>query len=126
MDVREAIVGGRSYTQPVPFKLSALPRTSDGMLKPAPVHFTGRLVAILCPFGRSQVDQWAAMFIDNELGHSIGMAKAAAATPGGGARYCAETMEHRSRVSPGASGTPCVRTARWSRETPRSRWRACP
>ena len=57
----------------MPFKLQAAPRESDGVLEPSPQHFRGRLVILIGPLGRSQVDQLAAMVIDNGLGHSIGM-----------------------------------------------------
>ncbi len=41
-----------------------------------PRHFTGRLVFLFGPLGRSQVDEIAAMVVDNGLGHTIGMSTA--------------------------------------------------
>jgi len=70
--VTQGRAAGLKYTEPVPFKL-ALPADSDGMMQPAASHFTGRLVFLFSPLGRSQVDQIAAMVIDNALGHTIGM-----------------------------------------------------
>jgi hypothetical protein len=75
-ELPRAVSEGRAYTIAVPFKLEALPSDSDGMLSPASVHFTGKLVCLFGPLGRSQVDQFAAMVIDNSIGHSIGMATA--------------------------------------------------
>ena len=63
----------RAYTARVPQALRAHHDAPDGVLQPAPVHFTGRLVALFGPEAGSSVDQFAAMFIDNRLGHSIGM-----------------------------------------------------
>ncbi len=70
---RDALGEGRLYTEPVPFKLRALPANSDGVLRPASTHFRGRLVCLFGPLGRSQIDQFATMVVDNQLGHSIGM-----------------------------------------------------
>ena len=46
------------------------------MLAPANQCFRGKLVCLTGPLGRSQVDQFAAMVIDNNLGHTIGMSTA--------------------------------------------------
>ncbi|MFO1092404.1 MAG: hypothetical protein U0992_03695 [Planctomycetaceae bacterium] len=72
-DVRAAQARGDAYTAPVPFKLRHLPVESDGILQPAPQHFTGRLVAIFGSQMGSQVDQVASILIDNGACHSIGM-----------------------------------------------------
>jgi hypothetical protein len=72
-DVRPAQARGDAYTGRVPFKLRHLPAGSDGILQPAPVHFTGRLVALLGSQMGSQVDQVASILIDNGACHSIGM-----------------------------------------------------
>jgi hypothetical protein len=72
-DVTQAIRAGQAYTNDVPFKGQFLPSTSDGYLYPAPEHFTGPMVLLTSPAGCSGADQFAAMFIDNELGLSIGM-----------------------------------------------------
>lgn len=63
----------RAYTANVPRKLRVHPEAPDGMLPTAPVHFSGRLVALFGPKAGSSVDQFAALFVDNDLGHSIGM-----------------------------------------------------
>jgi hypothetical protein len=64
---------GDEYTTPVPFKLRHLPKDSDGIVRPAEVHFTGRLVVWLSPYGGSHLDQFASMVVDNQLGHTMGM-----------------------------------------------------
>ena len=97
-DVREAIRLGASYSTSVPFKLRALPKSSDGILQAAEVRFAGRLVCLFGPLGQSQVDQFAAMVIDNDLGHSIGM-------PTGGA---SNTWEWQQTVLLGNEQAPLV------------------
>lgn len=72
-DVLKGLAAGQDYTNDVPFKLAHLPKYSDGIVKPAPVHFRGRLVCLFGPFGGSHLDQFAAIVADNDLGHSIGM-----------------------------------------------------
>lgn len=72
-DVLADLKAGRAYTANVPFKLAHLPKDSDGVARPASVHFTGKLVCLLGPHGGSHLDQFAAMVVDNELGHTIGM-----------------------------------------------------
>jgi hypothetical protein len=72
-DVRAAQARGDAYTAPVPFKLRHLPADSDGMIQPAPQHFTGRLVGLFGSAVGSQVDQVAALLIDNDACYSIGM-----------------------------------------------------
>ena len=72
-DVRRAIASGQRFTNSVPFKSAHLPPWSDGILDPAPQHFTGRLAVLLGPQGGSHLDQFAAMVKDNELGVLIGM-----------------------------------------------------
>ena len=42
-------------------------------MQPAPLHFRGGLAAAFTPFGGSHLDQFAAMVIDNQLGHTVGM-----------------------------------------------------
>ena len=59
------------------------PTTTDGYLYPAKEHFTGPMVLLTAPSACSGADQFAAMFIDNELGLSVGM-------PEGG---CSNTWE---------------------------------
>jgi len=66
----------RVYTAAVPEALRAHHDAPDGILPPAPVHFTGQLVGFFGPEAGSSVDQFAAMFIDNDLGLSIGMPSA--------------------------------------------------
>lgn len=72
-DVRRAIASGQRYTNNVPFKSAHLPPWSDGILDPAPQHFTGRMAVLLGPQGGSHLDQFAAMVKDNALGVLIGM-----------------------------------------------------
>ena len=72
-DVKRDIEEGKKYTANVPFKTSYLPKDADGIIQPAEVHFTGRMVCLLGPYGGSHLDQFASMVIDNDLCHSIGM-----------------------------------------------------
>ena len=73
-DAREAIERGDEYTAPVPFKLAHLPKDSDGVLQPAPVHFSGRIAIINGrTIGGSHLDQFVAMFVDNDLATFIGV-----------------------------------------------------
>ena len=69
-DVAEAAAQGLEYTPPVPLRLHG---ERDGVVQPAAVHFRGRLVCLLGPPGGSSRDQFAALVIDNQLGHAIGM-----------------------------------------------------
>ena len=73
-DVMEAIRRGDEYTPAVPFKLAHLPKDSDGILQPAPVHFRGE-VAIMNGRvrGGSHLDQFVAMFVDNDLASFVGV-----------------------------------------------------
>ena len=73
-DATEAIRRGDEYTPPVPFKLAHLPKDSDGILQPAPVHFSGK-VAIMNArtWGGSHLDQFVAMLVDNDLGVFVGV-----------------------------------------------------
>ena len=73
-DAKDAIERGDEYTAPVPFKLAHLPKDSDGILQPAPVHFIGS-VAIMnaITWGGSHLDQFMAMFVDNELATFVGV-----------------------------------------------------
>ena len=73
-DAMEAIRRGDKYTPAVPFKLAHLPKDSDGILQPAPVHFSGE-VAIMNArtWGGSHLDQFMVMFVDNDLATFIGM-----------------------------------------------------
>jgi hypothetical protein len=72
-DVMKGVETGQAYTNNVPFKLAYLPKWSDGIVQPAPVHFTGRMVCLLGPYGGSHLDQFAATVVDNDLCHTIGM-----------------------------------------------------
>ena len=57
-----------------PFKLASLPGDSEGILQPAPVHFTGDVAIINGGvWGCSHLDQFAAMLVDNDLAVFIGM-----------------------------------------------------
>ena len=72
-DVRRAIERNQAYSNNVPHKLAHLPKDSDGTRQPADVHFSGSLVCFFGPYGGSQLDQFAAQVIDNDLCHSVGM-----------------------------------------------------
>ena len=73
-DATEAIRRGDEYTDPVPFKLAHLPKDSDGVLQPAPVHFNGDVAIINArTWGGSHLDQFVAMFVDNDLATFIGV-----------------------------------------------------
>ncbi len=72
-DAADAIRRGDEYTPPTPFKLAHLPRDSGGTLAPAPVHFRARAAIIGGPHGGSHLDQFLAMFRDNDLAVVIGM-----------------------------------------------------
>jgi hypothetical protein len=72
-DVLPGLQAGQDYSNNVPFKLAHLPKYSDGILKPAAVHFRGPLVCFLGPHGGSHLDQFAAIVVDNRLAHTIGM-----------------------------------------------------
>ena len=76
-DVADSVATGAEYTNNVPFKLAHASKDSDGILKPAPIHFRGRLVCFFVPRRGSHLDQFASIVKDNTLGHIIGM------TPGG-------------------------------------------
>jgi hypothetical protein len=72
-DIRAAYAHGLSVSRAVPFKCAHQPRTGDGWLAPAPVHFSGPLVCLTMPFGGSHIDQVMAQLNDNNLCHQIGM-----------------------------------------------------
>ncbi len=71
--VTEALRAGEPWSEDVPFKLAWLPADSDGLVRPAPVHFDGPLVVLTGPSGGSHLDQFAAMVADNDLGYTIGL-----------------------------------------------------
>lgn len=68
-----AVERGDDYTRATPFKLAHLPKDSDGVIEPAPVHFTGPIAIIGGPRGGSHLDQFVSMFADNDLAFTIGM-----------------------------------------------------
>ena len=73
-DATEAIERGEEYTAPVPFKLAHLPKDSDGILQPAPVHFSGEVALINgITLRGSHLDQFVAMLVDNDLATFIGV-----------------------------------------------------
>lgn len=72
-DALAAIARGEEYTRATPFKLAHLPKESDGVLQPAPVHFTGPVAIIAGPHGGSHLDQFVSMFSDNDLADVVGM-----------------------------------------------------
>lgn len=72
-DVTKGIRDGQAYSNNVPFKLAHLPKHSDGIIKPADVHFLGPMVCLLGPHGGSHLDQFVSIVIDNGLAHTLGM-----------------------------------------------------
>ena len=52
-DVMPALERGDAYTTSVPFKSAHASKDSDGVLQPAPVHFTGPFAVISGPDGGS-------------------------------------------------------------------------
>ena len=73
-DSREAVERGDEYTPPVPFHLAHLPKDSDGILHPAPVHFGGKVAIINGrTTGGSQLDQFMAILVDNDLATFVGV-----------------------------------------------------
>ena len=72
-DVLGALDRGDAYSNNVPFKLAHAPRDSDGILKPAAVHFRGAFGVISGPSGGSHLDQFVSIVVDNELGPVVGM-----------------------------------------------------
>jgi len=102
-DVAAAIRAEQAYTNNVQFKSQFLPATSDGYLYPAKEHFTGPMVLLTAPSSCSGADQFAAMFIDNDLGLSVGM-------PQGG---CSNTWEWEETLTFPISKKP-VAMFRWS------------
>lgn len=72
-DVVAAVEAGEEYTNNVPFKLAHLPKDSDGIVQPAEVHFTGKMVVFLGPQGGSHLDQFASIVADNDLALVLGM-----------------------------------------------------
>lgn len=89
-DVEIARSNKEEYAAKVPFKLQYFPKTSDGIMAPSSQHFQGKVVLITGSDTGSQVDQCAAMMIDNNIPQaSIGM-------PCGG---FSNTWEHESRIN---------------------------
>jgi len=72
-DVMPALERGDAYTTSVPFKSAHASKDSDGVLQPAPVHFTGPFAVISGPDGGSHLDQFIHQVIDNDLGPVVGM-----------------------------------------------------
>ncbi len=98
-DVMNAVRAGQRYTNNVPFKSAHLPKWSDGVIRPAAVHFSGPLVCWFGPYGGSHLDQFAAIMRDNRLAYSIGM-------PTGG---FSNTWEWEETLQFPISGKPIVR-----------------
>ncbi len=98
-DVMRAIKEGEAYSNNVPFKLAHLPKDSDGILKPADLHFRGPFICLFGPHGGSHLDQFASTVVDNELGYTIGM-------PTGG---YSNTWEWEETLHFPISGKPVVR-----------------
>jgi len=71
--VLKGLAAGQEYSNNAPFKCAHLPHYSDWIMQPAKKHFTGKMVVLLGPWGGSHLSQFAAMVIDNDMGHTIGM-----------------------------------------------------
>lgn len=97
-DLARAIREGQAYSSNVQFKNQFLSTSSDGFLYPAKEHFKGPMVLLTSPFSCSGADQFAAMFIENNLGLSVGM-------PEGG---CSNTWEWTETLKFPISGKPVV------------------
>ena len=73
-DATEAIRRGDEWTEPVPLRLTHLAKDSDGILQPAPVHFSGRKALINgATWSGSHQDQFVAMLVDNDLAVFVGV-----------------------------------------------------
>ena len=70
--VDRAVREGWDYTSNEPFKLRYFKAGSDGIMKPAGRHFRGKVVGVFSSLGGSNLDQLAAMVIDNQLMPTIG------------------------------------------------------
>ena len=104
-DAMEAIQRGDDYTPAVPFKLAHLPKDSDGFLQPAPVHFSGKVAIINSrTWGGSHLDQFVAMFVDNDLSVFVGV-------PTGG---YSNTWEGDEDLHFSDTGQPTVVAFQWS------------
>ncbi|MDA8564114.1 hypothetical protein N9L06_06640, partial [Mariniblastus sp.] len=97
-EVRPAIAAGHEYTENVPFKCAHAPHDSDGIIKPAPKHFRGRMICWFGPSGGSHLDQFSAIVNDNDLAWTIGM------QTGG----YSNTWEHVEAVNFPISGKPAI------------------
>ncbi|WP_374832059.1 hypothetical protein [Paenochrobactrum pullorum] len=64
---------GKAKTAAIPFKCAHQPESGSGILPPAPVHFTGKIVMLTVPYAGSHIDQVAAQLCDNKMCHHIGM-----------------------------------------------------
>jgi len=73
-DVEIARQNGAEYSPNVPFKLQYFSKDQPGIMQPATERFTGEVVLITGSNAGSQVDQCAAMLIDNNIPiNSLGM-----------------------------------------------------
>ena len=72
-DVLNALAAGQDYSNDVPFKCAHAPKYSDGIIHPAKVHFTGKMVCLFGPWGGSHLDQFSSIVNDNDLAYTIGM-----------------------------------------------------
>ncbi len=69
----DAVDAGLPFTTNAPFKLQFFGAEEEGIMELNDPHFTGDLVFMCYPDAGSQLDQLAAMFIDNNMGYSLGM-----------------------------------------------------
>lgn len=71
--VRDDLKTGKEKTAAIPFKCAHQPENGSGILPPAPIHFTGKIVMLTVPYAGSHIDQVAAQLCDNKMCHHIGM-----------------------------------------------------
>ncbi len=72
-DVLDGLAAGQDYSNNVPFKCAHAPKYSDGIIHPAKVHFTGKMICLFSPWGGSHLDQFSSIVNDNNLAHTMGM-----------------------------------------------------
>lgn len=69
--VRDSLIAGASYSNEVVFKMKY--KTQNDTIFPAKHSFAGKLIIWPSPRGGSQLDQFASLIKDNQLGVLIGM-----------------------------------------------------
>lgn len=64
---------GQEWTSDEPYRLQYHERGADGIVQPNERHFTGKMAFMCYPGRGSQLDHFSTIFIQNEMGHSLGM-----------------------------------------------------